>query len=84
MRLTHEELSRTIGEKVSLLQKLETEKMIPDLNTTRKLEHALKIKLFEPSSTISIEGEFTSKPTGLTLGDLISLRQKSDESEDQG
>ncbi|UCH37559.1 MAG: TIGR00270 family protein [Candidatus Bathyarchaeota archaeon] len=84
MRLTHEELSRTIGEKISLLQKLETEKMIPDLNITRKLEHTLKIKLFEPPSTISIEDKFTSKPTGLTLGDLISLRQKSDESEDQG
>jgi putative transcription factor len=83
MGLTHEELSRTIGEKISLLQKLETEKMIPDQNVTRKLEHTLKIKLFELPSKVSIEDEFTTKPTGLTLGDLVSLHQKSDEAEDE-
>lgn len=83
MGLTHEELSRTIGEKISLLQKLETEKMIPDQNVTQKLEHTLKIKLFESPLKVSVEEEFTTKPTGLTLGDLVALRQKSDEAEDE-
>ena len=35
--LTHKELSRKIGEKISLLQKLETEKMIPDTILIKKL-----------------------------------------------
>jgi uncharacterized protein (TIGR00270 family) len=83
MGLTHEELSRTIGEKISLLQKLETEKMIPDQDVAQKLGHTLKIKLFEQPSKVSIEDKFTTKPTGLTLGDLISLQQKSGKAEDE-
>lgn len=50
LQLTHEDLGRQIGEKVSLLQKIEIGKMVPDQVLAKKLEHILRIKLLSPSS----------------------------------
>lgn len=79
--LTHDELSRKVGEKVSVLQKLETGKMIPDQALTRKLEHTLKIKLLQPLPKIST-GEFTGKPLEPTLGEIVSIQKKNDKAEE--
>jgi putative transcription factor len=72
--LTHDELSKKIGVKVSVLQKVETSKMVPDQDTARKLEHALKIKLLQPISKVPIEDEFKKPPTELTLGDMVFVQ----------
>ena len=76
MRLTHDELSRQSGVKVSVLQKLETGKMIPDRALAKRLERTLKIKLLRPTSKISFEEKFTIKPSKLTLGDVIYRKNK--------
>lgn len=74
---THEELSRKIGERISLLQKVEIEKMIPDRSLITKLEHTLKIRLQEVATMQP--GEVPRKKlTDLTLGDIAVL-QKSKE-----
>lgn len=79
--LSHEELGRKISEKVSVLKKIETGKMTPDNKLVTKLEHALKIKLFVPTSQEKIPQTKISKPAsrGLTLGDLIQLNKKKAE-----
>lgn len=74
--LTHDELSRKIGEKASLLQKLETGKMVPDQTLIKKLERALKIKLVQPLPRIAVEKKFIKKPFELTLGAVVSLQKK--------
>ena len=75
---SHETLSRKIGERVSLLQKVETEKMVPDRSLITKLEHTLKIRLQE-SATIQ-PGEIPrSKLTDLTLGDIAILQNDKDQ-----
>ena len=75
---SHETLSRKIGERVSLLQKVETEKMVPDRSLITKLEHTLKIRLQE-SATIQ-PGEIPrSKLTDLTLGDIAILQKNKDQ-----
>jgi putative transcription factor len=77
--LNHEELSRKIGEKISLLQKLETEKMTPDLALAKKLENTLKIKILGSLTTTQVGEEvYAQKPTDLTLGDVVVV-QKRDE-----
>jgi putative transcription factor len=77
--LNHEELSRKIGEKISLLQKLETEKMTPDLALAKKLENTLKIKILGSPTTAQVGEEvYAQKPTDLTLGDVVVV-QKRDE-----
>lgn len=77
LNLTHEELSRKIGAKISLLQKLETGKMVPDLNLTTKLESTLRIKLLSQSARIKVDDDiFTQKPINLTLGDIVVQKKR--------
>lgn len=74
---SHESLSRKIGERVSLLQKVETEKMVPDRSLITKLEHTLKIRLQEAASIQS--GEIPRKKlTDLTFGDIAILQKTKD------
>ncbi len=45
--LTQEELGRKLGEKTSVISKLETGKLKPSIPLARKIEHVLKIKILE-------------------------------------
>jgi len=79
--LTHEDLGKKIGEKVSVLKKIETGKMVPDNLLARKLEHALQIRLLVPAQSlepkISKSSVISSKPEkGLTLGDIAQIKMK--------
>jgi putative transcription factor len=75
---SHETLSRKIGERVSLLQKVETEKMVPDRSLITKLEHTLKIRLQE-SATLQPSEIPQRKLTDLTLGDIAILQKNKDQ-----
>ena len=79
MEMSHEDLGRKIREKVSLIRKIESGKMIPDNVVTEKLEHALKIKLRAPAEETKIQPAVSSKPVGTTLGDLIQFKVKDKE-----
>lgn len=83
--LSHEELGKRINEKVSLLRKIETGKMIPDNKLAAVLEHALKIKLIVPAKEEKIPQARVTKTTSreLTLGDLIQLNKKEKGQEEQ-
>jgi len=77
---SHEELGRKINEKVSLLRKIETGKMTPDIMLSTKLEHVLKIKLIVPASEEKIKAPSTTAAktasSELTFGDLIQLPKR--------
>jgi putative transcription factor len=45
--LTQEELGRRVGEKASVISKIETGRLRPSVMLARKLEHVLRIKLLE-------------------------------------
>ena len=77
--LSHEDLGRKISEKVSVLRKIESGKMVPDLVLAEKLEHALKITLRVPASEPNVQPVLPSKPRGTTLGDLIQFKVKEKE-----
>lgn len=80
--LTHEELGKKINEKVSLLKKIEAEKMVPDQKLAVRLEHALKIKLLAPVSEPKLPREaLASSATKqkLTFGDLLAMKKKGNE-----
>lgn len=73
--LKQEELAKKIAEKESVIHKLESGRMKPDLNLARKLEKFLKIRLVEEVELESpgTSGKKTSSE-GLTLGDLINIK----------
>jgi putative transcription factor len=81
MGMSHEDLGRKIRERVSVLRKIESDKMVPDLVLAEKLEHALKIKLRVPPSEPKAQISSTNKPQGATLGDLISFNLNQEEAE---
>jgi putative transcription factor len=76
LNLSHEDLGRKIREKVSVIRKIESGKLVPDLVLAERLEHALKIKLRIPSSEPKIQSLSSKKPIGTTLGDLIQFKKK--------
>lgn len=72
---THEELGKRINEKVSLLRKIETGKMIPDNRLASILEHVLKVKLIVPTKKMEAQQEVMSRKASvqhLTFGDVIN------------
>jgi putative transcription factor len=83
LELSHEDLGRKIREKVSVLRKIESGKMAPDLVLAEKLEHALKIKLRVPPSEPETQFVSLSKPRETTLGDLVLLKDKGKEEREE-
>ncbi len=75
--LKQEELARAIAEKESLIQKLETGNIEPQLKLARKLEKHLKIKLVEEYEEENIH--LKAKKETLTLGDLLLIKKKKKE-----
>jgi len=73
-KLGHAELGKRIGEKISVIQKLETGRLVPDQMLAKKLEHALRIKLLAPLAEPQVK--LAPQPRNLTLGDVVEIRKK--------
>jgi len=80
--MTVEDLGMEIGEKTSVIKKLEKEELIPNETLARKLRNALKIELL-------VAGEAQPAPRamrpsgGRTLGDVIKLKQETEETPEE-
>jgi len=75
--LSQEDLGKRIGEKVSVLRKVEGGKMRPDERLAAKLEHALRIKLLVPPSEPQLPPAAVPRPSRVTtLGDIVQVREK--------
>lgn len=74
MGLTQADLARLIGEKESIVRRLEGGRMTPTLELAKKIERVLKIKLYEE---IRQEQE-VPKPQSfeLTLGDVAVIKER--------
>ncbi len=79
MELSHKDLGRKIGEKVSFLRKIESGKMVPNIMLAEKLEHVLKIKLLVPPSEPRVPSIALTQPRETTLGEVVHLKEKKGE-----
>ena len=84
MQLSQEDLCRKIAEKVSVLQKIESGRFVPDDALAKKLEYSLKIQLRQPSAKVPPAEEKFIRPMELTLGDVAVMQKKRGEGEDKG
>lgn len=75
VKITQEELAKKINEKLSVIQKIEAGKIVPDLKLARILEHFLKIKLVIPKNEPIVS--VNSKIPELTFGDIVKIKNKS-------
>ena len=81
--LNHEDLGRKIGEKVSVLRKIETGKMTPNHQLAGKLEHTLRVKLLVPHSEPKIPPSVLPKLPELTLGKIVHLKKSKRDSTEE-
>jgi len=75
--LTQEDLATRVKEKLSIIQKIESGKMIPDMKLCHELEHFLKIELLVPT----VEAPVATPPpqsANLTLGDIIKVKRRDE------
>ncbi len=68
------DLGAKINEKVSVISQLESGAISPGDALVRKVEHALGIKLKEKVASIAMKKQAPSG--GLTLGDLVKMREE--------
>lgn len=74
--LSREELGEKIYEKVSVINRLESGKMSPDLKLAKKIEKALNIKLIEKINDLDLESYRNNSSQGPTLGDIVKIKKK--------
>lgn len=74
-RWSREELAEKIYEKASVITRVESGKMVPDIKLARKLERTLNIKLVEKSEDINSEDLGPSTIKGATIGDIARIKR---------
>jgi len=80
--LTQEDLGRLIGEKASVIRRIEAGELAPDIALARKLEHALGVRLLVRASREEVRVRPSSPPRPiLTLGDIIAMSSQARERE---
>lgn len=70
--LSREELAKRLGEKESVLRRIESGEMYPTADLTNRLERLLKINLRAPVE--SVEGVHLPAASNVTLGDVAVLK----------
>lgn len=72
---SREDLGEKIYEKVSVISRLESGKMVPDLKLARKLEKSLKITLLEKTEEAQIDELSGSNRRRATIGDIALIKK---------
>ncbi len=72
--LSQKDFAKSVNEKESLMQKLESGKVAPSIALARKLERLLSIKLIEENKEEKVQFS-KQKSNGFTVGDFIKVRK---------
>ena len=73
---SQEELGRAINEKESLVAKIETQKLVPPLAITLKIEHVLGVHLTEKEQSVTDAKMPDVRSMELTLGDIVVVKKR--------
>ncbi|NIM46078.1 MAG: TIGR00270 family protein [Nitrososphaeria archaeon] len=78
--LTQKDLAKLLNERVSIVKKVESEKISPSSPLIRKLEHVLRVQLQEKAEREVIDkDEDLDEGLPLTLGDLAVFKKEGNE-----
>jgi len=72
---SREDLGEKIYEKVSVIHRLESGKMVPDLKLARKLERILKVTLLEKTEEAQLDELSGSNMRKATIGDIARIKK---------
>ena len=73
---SREDLGKKINERVSVITRIETGKMTPDIKLTKKLEKTLNIKLLEKIDNVDLNQFINSSSGERTLGNVMKIKRK--------
>lgn len=73
---SREQLGQKINEKVSVIHRIESKKMVPDTKLIQKLEKALNIELLEKYNTDDLSQYIGSSGSGVKLGSIVKIKRK--------
>lgn len=73
---TREQLGQKINEKVSVINRIESGKMVPDTKLIQKLEKTLDIELLEKFNTDDLSQYMGSSGSGVKLGSIVKIKRK--------
>ena len=72
---SREDLGEKIYEKVSVIHRLESGKMVPDLKLARKLERTLKVTLLEKTEQAQMDDLGGAHLRKATIGDIARIKK---------
>jgi putative transcription factor len=72
---SREDLGEKVYEKVSVIHRMESGRMVPDLKLARKLEGILGVKLLEKTEETQIDDIGGSNIRGATIGDIARIKK---------
>lgn len=72
---SREELAEKIYEKASVINRVESGKMVPDIKLARKLERILNVTLIEKTESVKPEDLGPSARRGATIGDIARIKR---------
>ena len=73
---SREDLGKKINERVSVINRIESGKMTPDIKLTKKFEDALDIKLLENVSEVDLNQFINNSSSERTLGNIMKIKRK--------
>jgi len=73
---SREDLAERIYEKVSVINRIESGKMIPDVKLARKLENILKISILEKIEDNQSQEFKATNIRGSTIGDIALIKKR--------
>jgi putative transcription factor len=73
---SREELAEKLYEKASVISRIESGKMIPDIKLARKIERTLKIRLIEKLEDVHSDDIGSTASKGATIGDIARIKKR--------
>ncbi len=73
---TREQLGHKLNEKVSVINRIETGKMVPDIKLIKKIEKTLDIELLEKFNNDDLSQFMGNSNSGLKLGSIVKIKRK--------
>lgn len=74
--LSQEDLAIKVKERLSIIQKIELGKMVPNMQLAKALEHVLRVKLLVPRSEHKVPKLPATPTREVTLADVARIRTK--------
>jgi putative transcription factor len=75
MGKTQEDVAKDLAEKVSVIQKIESGSIEPELKLAKKIEQYFKLSLIRKLEVSEEDLQELSKGSSLTIGDLIKIKK---------